>query len=68
MNKTFGYMLLVQPLIASLSIIISLFCVMVNLWYGGIGFIIFAYTQLLAMCTVGQTVQDNVEQKKSLAH
>lgn len=68
MNKTFGNMLLVQPLITSLSIIISLFCVMVNFWYAGIGYIIFAYVQLLAICTVGQTVQDNVKLKNEYKH
>lgn len=64
MNRTFGIMLLVQPLIASLGIILSLFCVMVNFWYAGIGYIIFTYTQLLAMCAVGQSVQNNVKTKQ----
>lgn len=65
MNRTFGVILLVQPLIASFSIIISLFCVMVNFWYAGIGYIIFAYTQLLSMCAVGQSVQNNVNENKN---
>lgn len=60
MNKTFSSILLIQPMISSLSIVISLFCVMVNAWFAGIGFIIFAYTQFLAMCSVGQSVQSNV--------
>ncbi|XP_031622921.1 uncharacterized protein LOC116340516 [Contarinia nasturtii] len=59
MNRTFGVILLVQPLISSFSMILSLFCVMVNFWYAGIGYIIFAYTQLLSMCAVGQSVQNN---------
>lgn len=60
MNKTFSISLLVQPLIASAAIVISLFCVMVNFWIAGIGYIIFAYTQLISMCAVGQSVQNNV--------
>lgn len=68
MNKTFSVILLVQPLMTSLAIIISLFCVMVNYWYAGIGYIIFAYNQLISMCAVGQSVQNNVSFTEDHVH
>lgn len=60
MYQTFNCILLVQPLMNSFSIVVALFCVMAYLWYPGVGFVIFAYTQLFSMCTVGQTIQNNV--------
>lgn len=50
----------VQPVCASLAISLTLFCIVMDDWYAGIGYIIFTYTQMFILCALGQSVQTNV--------
>lgn len=59
-NNAFSSVLLVQPMSASISITISLFCIVINNWYAGYGYIILTFSQMISYCAVGQTVQNNV--------
>lgn len=60
MNNSNKGVLLVQPLASSFSVSLSLFCIITNDWMAGYGYVIFAFTKMLSLCAVGQSVQNDV--------
>lgn len=60
MNNLNKGVLLVQPLASAFSISLSLFCIITNDWIAGYGYVIFAFTKMLSLCAVGQSVQNDV--------
>lgn len=60
LNNTYKSVLLMQPILASMAIALTLFCIVMNDWYSGYGYIIFTYAQMFILCALGQSIQTNV--------